>query len=83
MLDRGDSCRAERPHRIDSDARTLNVVASPPRNEQRERFIADVRAKLYSMTELCERYGISRAAGYKWVARVEEGGGVRRSCSNT
>ena len=25
------------------------------------------------MTERCERYGISRTAGYKWVARVEEG----------
>ena len=42
--------------------------------EQRERFIADVRAGLYSMTELCERYGISRKSGYKWLARAEEGG---------
>jgi transposase InsO family protein len=42
--------------------------------EQRERFIADVRAGLYSMTELCERYGISRTSGYKWVERAEQGG---------
>ena len=42
--------------------------------EQRERFIADVRAGLYSMTELCERYGISRTSGYKWVDRAAEGG---------
>ena len=42
--------------------------------EQRARFIADVRAGLYSMTELCERYGISRKSGYKWVERVAEGG---------
>ena len=42
--------------------------------EQRERFIADVRAGLYSMTELCERYGISRTSGYKWVERAEDGG---------
>ena len=42
--------------------------------EQRERFIADVRAGLYSMTELCERYGISRPTGYKWVERADEGG---------
>jgi putative transposase len=42
--------------------------------KQRDRFIADVRAKLYSMTELCERYGISRTSGCKWVARAEEGG---------
>ena len=42
--------------------------------EQRERFIGDVDAGLYSMTELCERYGISRTSGYKWVARAEAGG---------
>lgn len=42
--------------------------------DQRERFIADARAGLYSMTELCERYGISRKTGYKWRERVEEGG---------
>ena len=42
--------------------------------QQRERFIADHRRGLYSMTELCARYGISRKSGYKWLARFEEGG---------
>ena len=42
--------------------------------DQRERFIADVRAGLFTMTELCERYGVSRTAGYKWVGRADAGG---------
>jgi putative transposase len=42
--------------------------------DQRERFIADVRAGLFTMTELCERYGISRTSGYKWVERADTGG---------
>ena len=29
---------------------------------------------LWSMTELCDQYGISRKAGYKWVARFAEAG---------
>lgn len=42
--------------------------------EQRERFIADHRRGLYTMTELCARYGTSRKSGYKWLERFEEGG---------
>ena len=42
--------------------------------EQRERFISDERLALYAMTELCERYGISRKTGYKWLARFDAGG---------
>lgn len=42
--------------------------------EQRERFIADHRRALYSMTELCARYGISRKTGYKWLDRFAEAG---------
>ena len=42
--------------------------------EERERFITDVRAGLFTMTELCERYGISRTAGYTWVDRADAGG---------
>jgi transposase InsO family protein len=42
--------------------------------EQRERFIADHRRGLYTMTELCTRYGTSRKSGYKWLERFEEGG---------
>jgi transposase len=37
--------------------------------DQRERFIDDHRRGLYSMTELCARYGVSRPTGYKWLAR--------------
>ena len=49
--------------------------------DQRERFIQDERLALYSMTELCARYGISRKTGYKWLARFDEEGrgGLRRS----
>ena len=42
--------------------------------EQRERFIRDERLALYPMTELCERYGISRKTGYKWLDRFDAGG---------
>jgi transposase InsO family protein len=42
--------------------------------EQRERFIADHRRSLYTMSELCERYSISRKSGYKWLDRFEQGG---------
>ncbi|SRR5437867_13277963 len=40
--------------------------------EQRERFIRDHRLELYSMVELCTRYGISRKTGYKWFDRFED-----------
>ena len=42
--------------------------------EQRERFIEDYRVGLYTMTELCERYDVSRKTGYKWLDRFEEEG---------
>ena len=42
--------------------------------DQRERFIRAHREGLYSMVELCARYGVSRKTGYKWLARFEEGG---------
>lgn len=42
--------------------------------EQRDRFIHDHRGALYTMVELCARYGISRKTGYKWLARFEEAG---------
>ncbi len=44
------------------------------RMEQRERFIGDLDSCLYSMTELCERYGVSRKTGYKWAERYAKGG---------
>lgn len=42
--------------------------------EQRERFIEDDRLDLYTRTELCARYGVSRKTGYKWLERMEAGG---------
>lgn len=42
--------------------------------DERVRFIADWLAGDVSMTELCEVYGISRKAGYKWRARYEAEG---------
>src|SRR5258708_21247026 len=42
--------------------------------DQRERFIQDHRLDLYTMVELCARYGVSRKTGYKWLDRFEEDG---------
>jgi transposase InsO family protein len=42
--------------------------------EERERFIKDLRHGLFTMPELCQRYGISRKTGYKWAGRYEERG---------
>lgn len=37
-------------------------------------FVKAQQSGLYTMTELCERYGISRNNGYKWLARYREEG---------
>ena len=42
--------------------------------DQRLQFIAEYILEVFSMTELCARYGISRKTGYKWIARYETGG---------
>src|SRR5574337_708745 len=42
--------------------------------DERERFIADDRRRLYTRAELCARYGISRKTGYKWLGRFAEDG---------
>jgi transposase InsO family protein len=41
---------------------------------ERARFVALHAENLYSMTELCQRFGISRRVGYKWLQRFEEEG---------
>ena len=46
----------------------------------RARFAAEAASGLFSMTELCERYGISRKTGYKWEKRYDEGG--RPACAD-
>src|SRR5881275_493130 len=43
--------------------------------EQRLRFAEDFESGQWSMTELCERYGVTRPTGYKWVGRFREAGG--------
>lgn len=49
---------------------------------QRRQFVGAYGTGLWSMTELCERFGISRPTGYTWVARwgaAGEAGLVARS----
>lgn len=42
--------------------------------EERYRFIADLESDLYTMTELCAQYGVSRQTGYTWARRYGEEG---------
>src|SRR2546422_4257889 len=41
---------------------------------ERQRFVDDAQHGLFSMTELCARYGISRKTGYKWLDRYDAQG---------
>jgi len=41
---------------------------------ERKRFIDDTHRGLFSMTELCARFGISRKTGYKWLDRYDAQG---------
>jgi putative transposase len=42
--------------------------------QERMRFVLDAQEGLFSMTELCGSYGISRVTGHKWLRRFWEGG---------
>jgi putative transposase len=42
--------------------------------EERFRFIDDWRSGDWTKSELCRHYDVSRATGYKWLSRYEEGG---------
>jgi putative transposase len=53
--------------------REMPWTETNPVNERR-RFIQDYESKAWNMTELCERYGISRKAGYALLARFEAEG---------
>jgi transposase len=44
------------------------------KERQRRGFVADHASGQWSMTELCERYGISRPTGYELLRRVEAEG---------
>lgn len=37
--------------------------------DQRTQFIADHLREAQTITELCDRYGVSRKTGYKWIDR--------------
>jgi putative transposase len=37
--------------------------------DQKTQFIADYLRRTLSLTELCERYNVSRKTGYKWIER--------------
>jgi hypothetical protein len=41
---------------------------------ERMRFVVDAEGELFTMTELCERYGISRMMGHKWLGRFRQDG---------
>ena len=42
--------------------------------DERVQFISDYQRQLWTMTELCDRYSVSRKTGYKWLARYDEEG---------
>ena len=41
-------------------------------SEQRENFLRDYQLRYYSLTELAERYSVSRKTAYKWISRYEQ-----------
>ena len=42
--------------------------------DERVLFVADYVRELYSFSELCSRYGVSRKTGYKWIERYRRDG---------
>ena len=42
--------------------------------DQKIQFVSDYFRDTFNMTELCQRYGISRKTGYKWIDRYIENG---------
>jgi len=42
--------------------------------DERLQFISDYQRQLFTMTALCDRYGVSRKTGYELVARYEAAG---------
>src|SRR3990172_3211597 len=43
-------------------------------SEQRQRFLEDHKLNYYSISELAERFGISRKTAHKWIQRFEQRG---------
>lgn len=50
-------------------------METEPVNE-RKRFVEAYRGRVWSMSELCERFNVSRPTGYKWLHRADEEGWV-------
>jgi transposase InsO family protein len=44
--------------------------------DQRTKFVEAYRSRTWKMTELCDRFGVSRKTGYKWLRRAEAEGWV-------
>ena len=42
--------------------------------EERQRFLEDYKLNYYSISELAERFGISRKTAHKWIDRFEQDG---------
>src|SRR3954469_10710237 len=42
--------------------------------DERLRFVRAFESGQWSISELCERYGVTRPTGYKWIARHRAGG---------
>ncbi len=46
-------------------------------SEERQRFLEDYRLKCYTVSELAERFSISRRIAHKWIDRFERDGRER------
>ena len=44
--------------------------------DERRKFVETYRSRAWTMTELCDRFRVSRKTGYKWLRRADEGGWV-------
>src|SRR4029079_11686273 len=44
--------------------------------DQRKKFVEAYRSRTWTMTELCDRFSVSRKTGYKWLGRAEAEGWV-------
>ena len=42
--------------------------------DERVQFISDYQRQRFTITELCDRFGVSRKTGYKWIARYATSG---------
>ena len=42
--------------------------------EEKARFVLEYEQDVYTVTELCQRYGISRETGYVWLRRYQQTG---------